>query len=314
MNAQNLRPSNFNEFIGKNEIKHVLKVAIKNSIDNNSNLDHLIFYGPPGIGKTSLASIIANELNRKIHYIQGGLIKQYSDFLDIFSMISENDIIFIDEIHNVDYKCFELFYSLLEEFVIDIKIGKELNSQFTRFKVPMFTMICSTTKLSNLPQPFIDRFPIKIFIDNYDEQEIQQIITSINSKFGNNLNEDEIKIISKCSKGTPRIAINIFKRIIDFKNYEKDKFNILHTLEKISIFPLGLELIDIKYLEILKKYNQPVGVNHLAQCLYMDKKMIEDKIEPYLLKMNLIVRTKIGRQLSKDGLDYLNNFHKRKYT
>lgn len=193
MNVQNLRPNNFNEFIGKNDIKLILKVAIKNVINNNSNLDHLIFYGPPGIGKTSLATIIANELNRKIHYIQGGSIKQYSDLLDVFSMISENDIIFIDEIHNLDYKCFEIFYSLLEDFVIDIKIGKELNSQFTRFKVPPFTMICSTTKLSNLPQPFIDRFPIKIFIDNYDEQEIQQIVKIINLKFGNYLNEYEIK-------------------------------------------------------------------------------------------------------------------------
>lgn len=308
MNAINLRPNNFSEFVGKEDIKFILNVAINNAKRNNQNLDHIIFYGNPGIGKTSLATIIANELDRKIHYVQGGTIKQFSDLLDMVAMVNENDIVFIDEIHNIDSKCYELFYSLLEDYVLDIKIGKEMNSQFTRFNVPKFTLIGSTTKLSNLPQPLIDRFPIKIFIDNYNNNEIKTIIKKINDNFENLLQDNEITIISERSKGIPRIAINIFRRVIDFKIYQENDFNIFQCLEKIGIYPCGLELIDLKYLEILKKNNgQPIGLNHISQCLYMDKRMIEDKIEPFLLKKNLIIRTKVGRQISEQGIRYLEN-------
>ncbi len=306
MNVTNLRPNNFNDFIGKEDIKLILKIAIENSLKLSSNLDHIIFYGNPGIGKTSLATIIANEMNRKIHYVQGGSIKMYSDLLDIVAMINENDILFIDEIHNIDLKIFELFYSLLEDYVIDIKIGKELNSQYNRFSIPRFTLIGSTTKLSFLPQPLIDRFPIKIWIDYYSNNEIEQILERINLNSDMMvLNKNEIKLISSCSKGTPRIAINIYRRVIDFKYFEKDKFDIYNCLLKIGIYPLGLEIIDIKYLLILDELKIPIGLNQLSQCLLIDKKMIEDKIEPFLLRTKLILRSKQGRQLTEIGKNYI---------
>ena len=307
MNVINLRPSNFNDFIGKDNVKLVLKIAIENSLKLSTNLDHIIFYGNPGIGKTSLATIIANEMNRKIHYIQGGTIKQYSDLLDIVSIINEHDILFIDEIHNIDDKIFELFHSLLEDFVIDIKIGKELNSQYNRFSVPRFTLIGSTTKLSNIPQPLVDRFPIKLWIDNYTDDEISLILNKINSFIDVGINEEEINIIAKCAKGIPRIGINILRRVIDFKCFDKDNFNIVDCLLNIGIFPLGLEIIDFKYLLILYESNSNVGLNQLSQCLYVDKKMIEEKIEPYLLRTKLIIRLRNGRQLTEIGREYVSN-------
>lgn len=311
MNVTNLRPNNFSEFIGKDEIKYILLVAINNAKENSSNLDHIIFYGNPGIGKTSLATIISHELCRKIHYIQGGTIKQYSDLLDIVVMIEENDIVFIDEIHNIDLKCFDLFYSLLEDYVLDIKIGKEMNSQYTRFNVPKFTLIGSTTRLSDLPNPLVDRFPIKIFIDNYNEEEIFKILERINNSFENLVTIEELQKISNRSKGIPRIAINIYKRVMDFKLFQKEKFNINDCFRKIGIYPYGLEEIDIKYLKILNNYiGIPIGLNHLSQCLYIDKKMIENNIEPFLLKLNFIIRSKTGRQITNLGIQYIKDLNK----
>ena len=299
------RPKYFSDFIGKDNLKQNLKVYIDSCIKQNKTLDHVLLHGIPGIGKTSLATVIANELNTKIHYLQGPSIRQISDVLDITMSIKENEVVFIDEVHNVDPKCMELIYSMMEDFVIDIKLGKSLNSQYTRFNIPKFTLIVSTNYLSKLPEPFIERFGIKFFIDNYSEYEILEILERINSNLSNKLDKKEIILLSKHSKGIPRIAINLYKRFLDFKLVSniQDPYKILKT---IGIFSDGLEQQDISYLRILNEHSKPIGLRSLSQTLDLDYRTIELKIEPYLLKKNYIIKTKTGRFITNKGKEVLD--------
>lgn len=301
------RPKLLAEFVGKKNIKDSLRVYIHSAQQQNKQLDHILIYGSAGVGKTTLANIVANELNANIRYVQGPSIQNVSDVLDLISMLNEKEIIFIDEVHKVSSKCLEMFYSILEDFVIDIKIGKELNSQYSRLTIPKFTLISATTNVGQLSHSFIDRFGIKFFVDLYEEKEIKEILELFCQRNSFHVSDEDISTIASYSKGTPRIAINLINRFYDYKlinpNYDQTKI-----FKLIGIYPKGLTDADVTYLKILSKtpYHS-VGVKSISQQLLLDMKTIERIIEPYLLRIGLIVKRSNGRMLTSAGTSYLKS-------
>ncbi|MDC4183056.1 Holliday junction branch migration DNA helicase RuvB [Mycoplasma bradburyae] len=289
------RPTNFNEFIGKNELKEKLLTFINASISQNKSLDHVLFYGPPGVGKTSLAQIIANELKSKIKILQASQIQKPSDLLNAFSLLSKNDVLFIDEIHSLNPAIMELLFPVMEDYVIDILIGKDFNSKFTRMKLPPFTLIGATTMYGRIIDPLEERFGILLKLDYYQDEEIFEIIKTANAKDKIKLSDDEIQSIALNSKGTPRNALRIYKRVMDFKLFNK-KENIHQILEKLNIHKFGLSNLDLEYLKVFENNpKQYLGLKSLSLISGIDGFTIESKIEPYLIKLCLIKKTSKGR-------------------
>lgn len=301
------RPNNFDEFIGKNELKQKLLTFINASISQNKALDHVLFYGPPGVGKTSLAQIIANELKSKIKILQASQIQKPADLLNAFSLLSKNDVLFIDEIHSLSPTIMELLFPIMEDYVVDILIGKEFNSKFTRMKLPPFTLIGATTMYGRIIDPLEERFGILLQLDYYQDDEIFEIIRSINAKEKIKLNNDEMVQIAKHSKGTPRNALRIYKRVMDFKLFDQE-ITIKSILEKLNIYQFGLSNLDLEYLKSFddnpKLY---LGLKSLSLISGIDCFTIESKIEPYLLKMNLIKKTSKGRQITQKVIQYFKD-------
>lgn len=305
MKIVQIRPKILKDFQGKKSIKNNLSVYIKSSKKRNEPLDHCLFYGPPGVGKTSLAHIISNELNQKIKVIQGPEIIEKTDILNILYSIKDFSILFIDEIHAVNQKCFEILYSAMEDFLINIEIGKDFNKKITSVNVPRFTLIGATTKLGLLPNPFEERFGIVINISEYDADEIFKILKFSLEFFNIKIDDNFLIEIAKRSKGIPRIAKRILSRCIDY--LEDKKINdIKKILNKIGVFEYGLDQIDLNYLMCLNN-NKKIGLKTLCQLLNIDEKTIVDKIEPYLIKCNLILKTSNGRMLTLKGEQYLKN-------
>lgn len=294
MNWKLTRPSNLNEFVGKNEIKDNLKTYINSAKQNNQTLDHCLFYGLPGTGKTSLAFIIANELKVNIKIIQGSSILKTSDIYNMALRISKNEIIFIDEIHAINPICFEALYSLMEDFSLDVSIGKEFNQKIARVPIPSFTLIGATNILSKIPQPLEDRFGIIFNFKAYNCGEIEEIIKNLSTKYQIKLSSQDIKKISLNCKGIPRIAIRLLRRIIDYMNTDEN-IKLPEIIRKIGILEDGLDLDDIYYLNILSKYTTPIGLKTIMQSTQWDMQFIENKIEPYLLSNGYIQKTSKGR-------------------
>lgn len=218
-NQISLRPNNFNLFVGQKKIIDTIKVCIESAKKQNRTLDHIIFYGPPGRGKTTLANIIANYSNRKINYVQGALIEKKSDILSIFTSIQENDIIFIDEIHSMNNNLEELIYSAMEDNIIDIQIGPEGEKRILRMKIKPFTLIAATTDYAKISQPIRDRFGLIFKLSNYSEEELAKIIIQTSNNLGYKIPKEQAIFLASYAQGTPRIANRLIKRVIDFLNY-----------------------------------------------------------------------------------------------
>lgn len=276
---------------------------LESAKNQHRSLDHLLFYGIAGLGKTTLATIIANELNSHIHYVQGSSIKLPCDVLDLLSLVAENDVIFIDEIHAMEHKCMEYFYSIMEDFVVDLKMGSSMNAKFTRLQVPHFTLIGSTTKLSQLPTPFIERFGIKFYLQPYSQSEIIQILNQLNQQANQLLNSDDLIQISKIAKGVPRIALNYYKRFYDYRLITNSSTD--EILKNLGIYEDGLEEKDVSYLKCLAL--NTVGLKTISQVIGLDPDTIEKQIEPFLLQNGYINKTRFGRQLTLKGLKFLNS-------
>jgi len=304
-----LRPSKLQEFIGKNEIKSNLDVYIKSAIKKHTSLDHILLCGLPGTGKTSLAMVIANELNAKIKIVQGGTLQKPSDIINLALTMNEHDVLFIDEIHSINEQCIELLYSIMEDFAIDISLGKDFNSKVTRLKVPNFTLIGATTVLYKIPQPLEDRFGIKIYLGHYSNEEMFQIAKQTSNKLNLNLSDKEIEIVANNAKGVPRIVNNLLKRIYDFKLI-KPNIPINNILKKIGIISKGIDQNDIEYLFSLSKSDKPIGIKTISQMTNIDPLTIELKIEPYLLRLKYVMKNNLGRSITNEGLIFLKKILK----
>lgn len=299
-----LRPSKLSEFKGKKEIKENISIYIKSALANNSTLDHCLFHGLAGTGKTTLAIVIANELGHKIKIVQGGNIQKPTDIINLALTLQENDVLFIDEIHAINPQIIELLYSIMEDFAIDICLGKDFNSKITRVKIPKFTLIGATTNLGKIPESFEERFGIIVYFGEYEYEEMVEIINFYSEKYNVSLTKEEVTLIAKNCKGVPRIANKIIRRIKDFKTINSN-ISIKMILKRIGIVKNGINTIDLKYLNMLNDFDSPIGIKTISHAILLDETTIENKIEPYLIYCKYINKTIKGRTLTEKGKKFL---------
>ncbi len=312
---KSLRPNNFKGFIGQKKLVQTLKVIIKSSQEQKNFPDHILFYGPPGLGKTTLAELISIYSNRNIIFVQGSLLIVKSDILAIFANINEGDIIFIDEIHSINKNLEELIYSVLEDSVIDIAIGPEGDKKIVRMKIKPFTLIGATTNISKISQPIKDRFGLLSKLEKYNEKELSQIIINSSVILNCEITKEQSYKIASYSNGTPRIANRLLKRIIDFAYFYNDGIInnkiIFKTFNYLSLFKHGLTTLHIEYLKILADIfdTKAASLDAIISVLNESKEVVINDIESLLLTHKLIIKTSRGRKITFEGHQYLLNYN-----
>jgi len=296
-----LRPRDFSEYIGQTKVKENMKIYIEAALKRNEALDHVLLYGPPGLGKTTLANIIASELGVSIKVTSGPAIEKPGDLAAILTNLEENDLLFIDEIHRLKKSIEEVLYPALEDYNLDIMIGKGPSARSIRIDLPKFTLVGATTKAGSLSGPLRDRFGIIHRLEMYSVDELATIVEKNAAKLGITITKEAALEIGSRSRGTPRIANRFLKRVRDFAQVE-DKTDIDYevaklTLDKLEVDENGLDEIDRRILDtMISKFNgRPVGLEALAAATGEDKDTIEDVYEPYLMQIGFINRTPRGR-------------------
>ena len=296
-NSETLRPQNLNDFIGQSESKNNLKTFIQSADKRQVAMDHTLLVGPPGLGKTTLSQIIANELGVGFRATSGPVITKAGDLAAILTNLNERDVLFIDEIHRLNSVVEEVLYPAMEDFQLDLIIGEGPSARSVRIDLPHFTLVGATTRSGLLTTPLRDRFGIHLRMNFYTINELEDILVKASKKNNINLDIDGANEIAKRSRGTPRIAGRLLSRVRDFALVNEknniDKIEADKALSKLNIDDYGLDLIDRNYLQILaEKYNGgPVGVETLSASLSEQKDVVEEVIEPYLIKLNLVDRT-----------------------
>ncbi len=319
-----LRPKTFDDYVGQNKVKENLKVYIKAALSRGESLDHVLLYGPPGLGKTTLAHIIANEMGVPITVTSGSAIPSKFDLSAILSKLKPNEVLFIDEIHRLNSSLEEILYPAMEDYRLDFVVGKGLSASSVNIKLEKFTLIGATTKAGNLAAPLRDRFGMQMRLVLYTPEQLKGIVLKSAKKMGTEVEDEAAYEIARRSRGTPRIANRLLKRVRDFAEVLGDgkvtRTVTLHAMQVMEVDELGLDAVDKNILTaIIDKFSGgPVGLDTLASATGEDTATIEDVYEPYLLQLGFVARTPrgrvcmpnaykhLGRKLSKERMEMLS--------
>ena len=306
-----LRPKSLSEFIGQSEARSNLRVFIESARQRNDAMDHTLFFGPPGLGKTTLAQIISRELGVNFKMTSGPVLAKAGDLSAILTNLETNDVLFIDEIHRLNPIVEEILYPALEDFELDLVIGEGPAARTVRIELQPFTLVGATTRLGLLTTPLRDRFGIPIRLQYYSDDELYEIVKLNAEKLGIVADKSGATEIARRARGTPRIAGRLLRRVVDFVLVEGDgvlnKKIADHALSRLGVDNLGLDGADRRYLKLIaEQYSGgPVGIETICAAISESRDALEEVIEPYLLQMGLIQRTPRGRMLAKNGWRHL---------
>lgn len=307
-----LRPENFNEYIGQKRVVENIDLMVKSAMKRKAAMDHVLLSGPPGLGKTSLAMLVADTLGSELHVVSGPAIEKKGDLAAILTNLQPTDVLFIDEIHRMHISVEEILYSAMEDFRLDILIGQGASARTMQIDLVPFTLLGATTRSGLLSNPLRDRFMAHLHFDYYNSDDLAKILHNNANKLALKMNEDSKIEIAMRSRGTPRIANRILRRVRDFALVEDHDVvqieDVNRALEMLDIDKLGLDSMDRKIINVIHEYysNGPVGIDALSATLGEDKQTIEEVYEPYLLKEGLLMRTSRGRVISDKALEHIS--------
>ncbi|AYF45919.1 MULTISPECIES: Holliday junction branch migration DNA helicase RuvB [Halobacteriovorax] len=307
-----LRPKDFTEYIGQKKIVQNIDVMVNSAVKRNQSMDHALLSGPPGLGKTSLAMIIANALGSHLHVISGPAIEKKGDLAAILTNLEARDVLFIDEIHRMHISVEEILYSAMEDYRLDIVIGDGAAARTMQIDIAPFTLIGATTRSGLLSNPLRDRFMAHFHFDFYQPEELAKIISNNAKKLSLGIDEDAELLMARCSRGTPRIANRILRRVRDFAIVRDSSHvninDVKKSLEMMEIDERGLDRMDRRILKVIQEYygGGPVGIEALCATLAEDRSTIEDVYEPFLLKEGFLIRTPRGREISQIAKELIN--------
>ncbi len=306
-----LRPKTLNELIGQDQVKENLRILIDAALHRKEPLDHVLFYGPPGLGKTTLAHVLANEMGVNIKITTGPALEKQGDLAAILTNLRAADILFIDEIHRLGKTIEEILYPAMEDYALDIIVGKGPSARNLRLKLPRFSVIGATTRLALISAPLRARFGAVYRLDYYDLDAMRKIVKRAADKMGVKTEEDGIEEIARRARGTPRVALRLLRRVRDFSQVRGDgvitKAAAAGALDLLNVDKMGLDDVDLRVLRtIIIKYNGgPVGLNTIAASISEEPDTIMEVIEPYLLQLGLLNRTPQGRMATRSAYEYL---------
>lgn len=312
---ENIRPQTLDEYVGQDDLKSNLRIFIQAALQRHESLDHVLLYGPPGLGKTTLAYILANEMHTHVRTVSGPSIDKPGDLAAVLSVLEPGDILFIDEIHRLPKIVEEVLYPAMEDFCIDVMVGKDTEARSIRLDLPPFTLVGATTRAGDLSAPLRDRFGIVSKLNYYTQDQLESIVKRTARVLDTEIDEEAAVEIARRSRGTPRIANRLLRRIRDFAQVLNDgritKEIADESLNRLHVDALGLDEVDIRYLRgIIERFDGgPVGLESLANSISEEATTLEDVYEPYLIQIGFVNRTSRGRVATEKAYEHLKISH-----